>query len=79
MNKKVEGFSCQNCQYLKREYIGDGFDEFYDWKCGAEGNKAITCVDTFDPIPPLPTWCPMLKTTLEAIKLHSKSKKGKKS
>ncbi len=69
-NKKseIKAFSCLNCGSLNRQYIGDGFDEFYEWNCGEKNCKKIACVDTFDPVPTLPLWCPRLKATLKIVK-----------
>jgi hypothetical protein len=77
-SNKVKGFSCASCVHLRRNYIGDGFDEFYEWLCGAMDNKEISCVDTFDPTPPLPELCPVMKQTLLDIKKAKAEKKRKK-
>ena len=76
--KDTKGFCCSDCSNLVREYIGDGFDEFYDWKCGAKDNKPITCMDTFDPDPVIPEWCPKLAATLKEQKEKREAKKSKK-
>lgn len=67
MANTIRPFTCADCTELNRKYIGDGFDEFYEWTCGATENKTIACVDTFDPMPKIPTWCPRIKATADDI------------
>lgn len=64
----TKAFTCMNCESLNRKYIGDGFDEFFELYCGEMNGKKIGCVDTFDPAPTLPLWCPRLKATLKIAK-----------
>lgn len=51
--------SCEGCPYFhsEREYTADSWENLYIWKCKDQRNRRIGGVETFDPKPPIPTWC----------------------
>jgi hypothetical protein len=65
MNKVVP-FSCYACAFLNKSYVGDGFDEFWEWRCTAKNNKLVGHDEPFSSCN-LPKWCPRLKLTLKKL------------
>jgi len=51
--------SCEGCPHFlsEREYTADSWENLYIWKCKDQRNRRIGGVETFDPKPPIPTWC----------------------
>jgi len=57
---KIEIEDCAECpaQLSKRMYTPDAFEMVFDWLCKDAKNRKIGQVETFDPHPPIPDWCP---------------------
>lgn len=52
-------FTCGTCEHLQANYVGDGFDEFYEWKCRAAKLRLIGHDEPFDHCK-MPAWCPLI-------------------
>jgi hypothetical protein len=53
-------FTCGTCEHLLSKYVGDGFDEFYEWKCRAAELRLIGHDEPFARCE-RPAWCPKIK------------------
>ena len=54
--------SCEKCPNFmsQRYYTADSFENVQEWKCAKFiGGKRITLQEWNDPIPKIPTWCPL--------------------
>ena len=51
---------CQDCDII-RHYTPDSFEYVMKWLCKKDNNKLIGYVETFDPKPVVPEWCPRNK------------------
>jgi hypothetical protein len=51
---------CGTCEHLNSRYVGDGFDEFYEWKCRAAKSRLIGHDEPFNHCE-TPSWCPKMK------------------
>lgn len=66
-------FNCKGCRELSKSYVGDGFDEFWEWRCKAEKNRLIGYDETFSRCE-LPSWCPKLKNVMKRMKVKINNK-----
>lgn len=51
---------CESCIELHSNYVGDGFDSFYEWKCKLSKLKLIGYDEPFHHCK-TPKWCPKNK------------------
>lgn len=53
--------NCSECPKREedRYYTADSFEFVQEWLCSAKGKKRITIHEWNDPIPPIPSWCPL--------------------
>lgn len=53
--------NCSECPNIRsdRFYTPDPWETVYEWKCTIYACKRIYLKEPFDPIPPIPTWCPL--------------------
>ena len=70
----MAAFSCSKCDSLIRSYVGDGFDEFYEWKCGATKKKKLIGHEEHT-FPKLPVWCPEARKLMARMKVKVNPKK----
>ena len=79
--RKPQPFTCTECHRSTKAYIGDGFDEFWEYRCQENKGTVIGFQDTFDPPLVPPSWCPRIAATLKLMKskaLHARKQAGKK-
>jgi hypothetical protein len=73
LNGSKKEFSCDGCDSLQTKYVGDGFDQFYEWRCRSKKLRLIGHDEPFHACK-VPLWCPKIAN----LKKRSVKAKGRK-